>query len=47
MRRMETGREGEGELSGVDKGQEENRKRVIMQQSSLFPVSLKWGLLIG
>lgn len=32
---------------GVDKGEEENRKRVIMLQSSLFPVSLEWAPLIG
>lgn len=31
---------------GVDKGEEENRKRVIMLQSSLFPVSLEWAPLI-
>lgn len=44
---METGWEGELCREGVDKGEEENRKRVIMQQSSLFPVSLDWALLIG
>lgn len=32
---------------GVDKGEEENRKSVIMPQSSLFPLSLEWALLIG
>lgn len=32
---------------GMDKGEEENRKRVIMLHSSLFPVSLEWALLIG
>lgn len=39
-RRMETGREGERCLRGWMRGEEENRKRVIMPQSSLFPVSL-------
>lgn len=38
---------GRAVLREVDKGEEENRKRVIMLQSSLFPVSLEWALLIG
>lgn len=46
-RRMETGREGERCLRGWIRGEEENRKRVIMPQSSLFPVSLDWAPLIG
>jgi len=31
----------ESYVGRVDKGEEENRKRVIMPPSSLFPVSLK------
>lgn len=37
---------GRAVLRGVGKGEEENRKRVIMLQSSLFPVSLEWTPLI-
>lgn len=38
---------GRAVMRGVDKGEEENRKRVIMLQSSLFPAFPKWAPLIG
>lgn len=38
---METRAGGRALSREVDKGEEENRKRVIMLQSPLFPVSLE------